>query len=260
MALSQGNKQPVYQLLVTWVLMLAVMEGVGNLMEILHVPSMGAIFLEEFVLLTILFLLNHFWLRVPIRLKSDISWRDQLKVNVWPLIIIFSDCLMLFLPKLQLTSRIILFILFALVVGVFEEYLFRGVLLGGLLRSLRRFGQRRIWLAVGLSSLLFGVSHLINLSHQSLGMTVAQILVNLGFGLLASAMYLRTGSLAWPILLHFMDDARVLAHAGLSQHSVGLSTFSGALGGMILLVVYGGIAWWLLRRSQWAEISARFSK
>jgi len=75
-----------------------------------------------------------------------------------------------------------------------------------------------------------------------------------GFGLLTSAMYLRTGSLLWTIAWHFLEDAQVLVNTGLLQQGVNLPAWAG----IGPLVVYGGIAWFMLRRSKLADIRARF--
>jgi len=110
-----------------------------------------------------------------------------------------------------------------------------------------------VWLAVLLSSTLFAVSHLINLSHQSVSLTISQVLMAFGFGLLQSATYLRSGSLIWPILLHFTFDTQVLARSGLiSKGNIP------AWSGLIPLVIYGTVALILLRRSKRAEVVERF--
>jgi len=74
---------------------------------------------------------------------------------------------------------------------VLEEYLFRGILLRGLLRNYRP------WVAIGQSALLFGVVHL----------NPAQSLSAALLGLLIGWLYYRTQSLGLCIGLHMLNNA-----------------------------------------------------
>ena len=100
------------------------------------------------------------------------------------------------------------FVVFAVVVlvvaylatGVFEEGLWRGVMLG-LLRP------RGVWLAVVLSSVLFGLGHLTNAALR--GFSVLILLQAFGAavqGVGLAALRLRTGTI-WPlIVIHALHD------------------------------------------------------
>lgn len=94
----------------------------------------------------------------------------------------------------------------ALLIGVFEEGLFRGVLLHGL-RS--RHGPGR---AVVLSALLFGLFHLVNaVFGQNLFLTLLQIATATALGLFLAVITLQTRTL-WPaILLHALWDGYALS-------------------------------------------------
>lgn len=251
--LNQGRKQPAYQLILTWVLVIVVMNVVGYLLKKASLSTMVTSFLEEIVVLTIVCLANRFWLRVPIHLKSELSFWQQVKTNGGPVFFMVVNGSLLITAK-HFTGHSALLVLLALLIAIFEELLFRGVLLGGFLRRFANNVRWGVWLAAISSSLLFAASHLINLSHQSLTMTVGQVLMAFGFGLLTSAMYLRTGSLLWTIAWHFLEDAQVLVNTGLLQQGVNLPAWAG----IGPLVVYGGIAWFMLRRSKLADIRARF--
>lgn len=85
-----------------------------------------------------------------------------------------------------------------LLVGLSEELLYRGILLG----SLMRFGLSR---AVTLSALLFAAIHLLNTSIQgepNWSQFLFAALISIPF----SALRLRTGSLLLPVLLHTAID------------------------------------------------------
>ena len=73
---------------------------------------------------------------------------------------------------------------------VLEELLFRGVILGGLLRN------QRPWVAIGQSALLFGLIHF----------NPAQSVSAAGLGLLLGWLYYRTRSLGLCIALHALNN------------------------------------------------------
>lgn len=102
---------------------------------------------------------------------------------------------------------IILFVLLYVSVGFIEEILFRGVILP---LMLRRWGSTRrgIYIAVILSSSIFGLLHLLNLvmGRRDLLSTVSQIVYGAFFGVYFSAVFLRNRSI-WPaIITHALFD------------------------------------------------------
>lgn len=84
--------------------------------------------------------------------------------------------------------------------GVFEEGLYRGVILG----LLRTIGT---WPAVLLSSLLFGFAHLVNLGLRGMSVLVGlQVLGAASQGVGLAALRLRTNKL-WPLIVfHALND------------------------------------------------------
>jgi membrane protease YdiL (CAAX protease family) len=92
----------------------------------------------------------------------------------------------------------------ALLVGITEETLARGVVLGGL----QTYGPA---VAVGVSSLYFGLLHLGNLLLLADPIVIAQAAEALMIGLLLGAVRWRVGSL-WPLVLaHALVDLPPLA-------------------------------------------------
>lgn len=97
----------------------------------------------------------------------------------------------------------------ALVVGPTEELLFRGLVQTGINGSLR--GELRLlgWqlrLGTVLAAVVFGLWHLVNLSHQALGPTVEQVLVATVIGLVIGVVYDRTRNLVGAAILHSLLD------------------------------------------------------
>ena len=109
------------------------------------------------------------------------------------------------------TTRQVLMVLVIIPVGtaVFEETIFRGVLLGVLLRA----GTRRT--AVVVSSVLFGFWHLVpalsDANSQSgaatVGVVVGTIAVTTIAGVLFAWLRLRSGSLVAPTLAHIATNS-----------------------------------------------------
>lgn len=90
---------------------------------------------------------------------------------------------------------------FALFIGIDEDFFSRGFIFGGL----ERYG---VWLAAVISSVHFGLLHLPNIVYggQSAAYTLAQA-VNAGaFGFLAAALMVYSGTIWVPILMHGLCD------------------------------------------------------
>ncbi|MBJ6143334.1 CPBP family intramembrane glutamic endopeptidase [Hymenobacter sp. BT559] len=121
---------------------------------------------------------------------------------------------------------------------VLEEYLFRGVLLQGLLRNYRP------WVAIAQSALLFGVFHFN--PAQSLSATL--------MGLVVGWLYYRTQSLGLCIGLHALNNAFAFTMLRFSStpRYVVLSNQLGAAGYWALValaaMVLSGCLWWLHRQ------------
>ncbi|QBO35977.1 CPBP family intramembrane metalloprotease [Periweissella cryptocerci] len=101
----------------------------------------------------------------------------------------------------------LLVIINALTAGIFEEVIFRGGVLYILLKAFRWLTNPPLCAAL-VSSLIFGCAHLENLffTTQSLTATLQQVFSAAILGLVCAIIYLRTGSLIYPMILHFLND------------------------------------------------------
>lgn len=96
-------------------------------------------------------------------------------------------------------------LLYYVSVAVLEELYVRGLLLR-LIETLcakRRFAQQA---AVMLSAVLFGAGHLPGMMGQSGAVIVCRLLWTISLGVYLGALYLRSGSLWLPILVHMLID------------------------------------------------------
>ena len=96
-------------------------------------------------------------------------------------------------------------LIIALGAGFFEEYFFRGLFLKLAFQDGIR-SSKQVLGVVLLSALSFGLAHLGNLTHQPLNATLFQVYYATAYGIFFAAIYLRTGSLWWTIILHFLID------------------------------------------------------
>jgi membrane protease YdiL (CAAX protease family) len=125
---------------------------------------------------------------------------NGLLVGMYPLVLIGYSLytkLMFGMPedgRLQPAFSIFSFFLSMALVGVAEEFIFRGVIAQSLLE---RFGTGRagVWKACLLSGLLFGAAHLTNLLSSAPFGVLMQCVFAASLGTLFAAIYFRTGNL-----------------------------------------------------------------
>lgn len=102
--------------------------------------------------------------------------------------------------EMKYSLVLLLLLIVTLLVGFAEEVIFRGLMLNAL-------KPRGAWTAAIVTSLLFGLSHSLNvLSGKNLADVVVQILYALAIGFAFAALVLKKGIL-WPLVLaHFLID------------------------------------------------------
>jgi uncharacterized protein len=91
-------------------------------------------------------------------------------------------------------ALLLFFLTAAVAAPIFEEYLFRGFLLPSLTRYVP------VWVAIGISALLFGVAHL----------SLSEILPLTTLGIILGVVYVRTRSLLASMLLHSLWNSSTL--------------------------------------------------
>ena len=129
--------------------------------------------------------------------------------------------------------------LLGLAPAVFEEVIFRGILIA----KLRENGKSPL-AALWISALLFGAVHLTNLAGAGLADTLVQTAYAVAVGLVLGAIYLKTGDLAAVILAHALTDisSNIFA-ANPTQTPVPiLAAF------VLILILEAAYALWLTKR------------
>ena len=114
------------------------------------------------------------------------------------------------------TGSVLVALLRALAPGFSEEVAFRGLGVANYMRTIK--DENKIPVIFWLSSIVFGLSHLANLSAGGdLFSVLVQSVYAIGIGMLFGAVYLRTGNLLITILAHTSLDFLEFIRADLSS-------------------------------------------
>ena len=160
-------------------------------------------------------------------------------------------------------GNIVAIALLYIFVGVFEEFLLRGLSLNILID---KYGNNKkgIWTSVVLSSLLFGLIHFINLfTGASFEGVLIQVIAASFIGFYFSALYLRSGSVWTSAILHGLYDLAVSVPAMFytkevvdmaTDYGEAISNYSWA--NVAFALVFVGLALFLLRKNKMREVIA----
>ncbi|BDR59155.1 CPBP family intramembrane glutamic endopeptidase [Xylocopilactobacillus apicola] len=111
-----------------------------------------------------------------------------------------------------------------IVVGIFEEILFRGIIFVPLTRIFQNQRHGFLWASV-VSSLIFAAAHLNNLSGQSLAYTLGiQCVFAFICSMFFSLLYQVSDNILLPIFAHFVIDLIAMSAAQFSVTKVDLAT------------------------------------
>ena len=156
---------------------------------------------------------------------------------------------------------ILAYVLCMMMVGVFEEILFRGIIAGKLLRH---FGltSRGVWKAVILSGVIFGCAHLINLRSSSVSGVLVQCAVTVMMGMVFAAVYFRSGCIWALVFLHGFVDVAAGSLTGFFDTG---TTIAGTVSGYMPIQLLGAVPYIIvllviLRPSKMAETLALWNR
>lgn len=109
------------------------------------------------------------------------------------------------MPSLYLFIIVIIEQIF---VGIFEEFLFRGLILNTLLEKTKHLQYKGMIWSLLLSSLLFGSVHLLNLfdNPQQIYSTISQVFAATFIGVFLGALYLRSENIWVVVFYHALID------------------------------------------------------
>lgn len=185
---------------------------------------------------------------------------NGLLVGMYPLVLIcYSMAISLWFGRptdrgLLPAGRILTFFVSMMMVGVTEEFIFRGIIAETLLEH---FGTSRsgVWKACCISGLYFGAAHLTNLLGSAPLGVLMQCVFTAALGSLFAAIYFRTGNLWVVVFLHGMMDTASMLIGGLYGTVTMAETVSGYDASMVLSVlVYMIPMAFVLRKKKLPEV------
>ncbi|BDZ30205.1 CPBP family intramembrane glutamic endopeptidase [Lactiplantibacillus sp. WILCCON 0030] len=203
---------------------------------------------QDLIVLVIIWALNHYLFKMPIKLwQSQHGWQQLLNCLPAALFLLVPKIISaLQLAKLPFSAMILFYGGYVLLIGITEEYCYRGVLLPLLAKAL----PGKTMLVIILDSLAFGCVHLINLTGLNWTYVLPQLMMASVTGLLLCGVYLKTKNLMLPILLHAFSDINMIVQFMSHTHTrSNLSSPNGiALGltlifAVIFLIVAAFVYW-----------------
>lgn len=191
---------------------------------------------------------------------------NGLLVGMYPLVLIGYSLytkLMFGMPEdgqLQPAFSIFSFFLSMALVGVAEEFIFRGVIAQSLLEHFGT-GRAGVWKACLLSGLMFGAAHLTNLLSSAPFGVLMQCVFAASLGTLFAAIYFRTGNLWVTVFLHGAMDIASMLVGGLYGTEDVAESISGYDASMMLsILIYLIPTLFLLRKKKIGEVALYFGR
>ena len=167
----------------------------------------------------------------------------------------FVDCLM---ENVSLVREDLIwqFGLYCLLIGIFEEFLFRGLLFSFFLERYYR-NRKELLFAVLFSSSIFGLIHLFNLfGGIGIGPVLLQICYSFGIGAMLCMVLLCTENIWFCVLIHAGFDFAGLIFEMLGNGLVwSVPTIMITMCSSIFAVLWGV---WLFFKRDYSEIALRF--
>lgn len=105
--------------------------------------------------------------------------------------------------------EMIIFVVYSILVGLCEEIIFRGLIQGAMHKFFGEKNKRSVVLAIILSGLFFGATHLANLTQPgtSFKAVIVQVVIVSAMGVYLGAIYYRTGKNLWYLaIIHGVYD------------------------------------------------------
>jgi len=154
----------------------------------------------DLAVFVVAYLLNRQYFGQKVSWFNKNNFTKQLSTALPAIIIVaFLNSPMLAVSDFKIKFQVIII---CLLVGLAEEYIFRGLLFSLFLKLL----HDNVFGAVIGSSVMFGLLHLINLRALSFGYVSIQVIFAAAIGILFGTIYVKTKNLSIVILLHALRD------------------------------------------------------
>lgn len=234
---SKIKQHSIASIITFWLLMFVFDEFISSpLIGLIKAPDIVLDVIFKTLELTAGILFNHWLTRQPIHWRAAIGKNSIIILAIMAAIMVGAT-----VSKLNnLADATIV----AVIAAGPEEFLFRGVIFASLLANLKiQALPHRVWAAILLSSAMFSLYHFGNIVDQGLYFTLMQMIEAFGMGCLLSALYVRKGSLLFPMVLHGFIDYTITVTQGYATVITSAGNPAGTLLAAVFhMVLYIGLA------------------
>ncbi|AZZ60783.1 CPBP family intramembrane metalloprotease [Oenococcus sp. UCMA 16435] len=155
-------------------------------------------------------------------------------------------------------TEIILALIFSMIVGVTEEFAFRGLILGNLLAYPKK-DLLCYFSAILIQGFFFGGLHLVNLDRQTFSVTFTQIIYASAIGIIFGVVYEKSGSIIITILAHALIDglafiADPTAIMKKNLETLPSSTYAVMTGILLFIIAYAALTILLANKAKMDKI------
>jgi len=236
----------------------------GELWKSMLYGKYGIYFFVEGVIFVFALVLLFLTGKLNILKRKRLKVKDALKLGI-PIVVLSMLVLIANIVTLDFGSlnihNLISLILYSGAIGLFEEILFRGVILGELLDG---YGNTRkqVVISIIISSIIFSLTHITNLlAGQDMLTTMMQVVQTFALGFLLGSMYYISGNIWSVIFLHgFYDFSILIGDVNLikdctmaSSVPIGI-TISSLITSLILSAIYILYSFTVLNRKRVKEV------
>lgn len=246
-----SKKYSKFKMLLAWAILMLVYTYVGfffSTTDVFKIPKPWNTVVGLIVVIIVAVLCVRFG-----KTTKVFSKRLKLKKSTWVIAIIllaFFGFIVIFgklgnwiaVFKLSSTPMIMTFCV-ALCAGIGEEFLMRNLAFNTCLAFLKNSRYSIFWSSV-ISSAVFGLIHLVNLTHQSWNATGQQVFYAFALGLIFMLIHVLTNNMKVTPIVHFLFDLQ----PAIRSMSVGESSWSNILIFWGILIVLSLISLWLINR------------
>lgn len=152
--------------------------------------------------------------------------------------------------------------MYIILIGIAEEILFRGIIAEQLLKT---FGtsKKGIVKAIMISSIMFGMAHMINALNTSVLSAAIQTIIVSFMGMVFAIVYFKSGNIWAAITVHaFIDFSQLAFNGGIYGNPAGENTIADAMGyslvNLLGIIPYIILLFILLRRKNIQKIQENY--
>lgn len=183
--------------------------------------------------------------------------REGISSAMFYIVIIMIKIVLLILKPQKIAVswyEIVLFAFYIIILGIAEEWLFRGILQNAFHDFFKMERRKNIYLAIIFSGIVFGLVHITNIVNGvDFQIALIQAIVNIPNGILLGAIYYRAKRNLWiTVIIHSMIDACSFVDKGILCGATQIDAINNAYNfgaivqGCVVIIVF----LWIMRKKK----------